>query len=233
MTREFLMGYPHLLYWLVSYSQDVIESLTAELGLDQKLLRVTDENEYKKLSTLTTPSEVLVVAKMRDIESKNFSKESWSVYFDDLQDPGNVGTIIRTGDWFGIRQFIFSPHSVDPYHPKAVQASMGSVFRCEFVQKNLVDYLSMHKELEINILGADLEGYNFENYAYPSSGILCLGNEGKGLGKGIQSILSDKVFIPGGKVDPMGQKSESLNVAVAAGILMSKVYSNKKKEPSN
>jgi RNA methyltransferase, TrmH family len=227
MAKEFLSCHMDSLVWVVCTSVELMEKWVLEFGLDPQCCRVVEDAEFKNLSSLTTPADILVVAKMVPYGSTVFNKGSWCLYFDDLQDPGNMGTILRTGDWFGFRKFIFSPHCADPFHPKVVQASMGSIFRCEIIQKDLESYLSLLGDPHVSVLGADLEGVEFKDFVFPSWGILCLGNEGRGLSPRVHSLLSHKIFISGGQTDATGQKAESLNVAVAAGIFLSAMHSKK------
>jgi RNA methyltransferase, TrmH family len=227
MAREFLACHLDSLVWVVGTSDELMDKTMIEFSLDPNCCRLVEESEYKKLSSLTTPSEILVVAKIIPFPSAFFEKGSWALYFDDIQDPGNMGTILRTGDWFGFRKFIFSPHCADPFHPKVVQASMGSIFRCEIIQKDLESYLSLLGDPHVSVLGADLQGVEFKDFVFPSWGILCLGNEGKGLSPRVHSLLSHKIFISGGQTDATGQKAESLNVAVAAGIFLSALHAKK------
>lgn len=133
---------------------------------------------------------------------------------DDIQDPGNFGTIIRTADWFGIRTILASKNSVDVFNQKVIQASMGSVFRVRVEYVDLKDWLS---KTDRRIVGALLDGTNIYKYQVPSNSVLIVGNEGKGISHDIIELINDKITIPS-----FGN-AESLNAAVATGIMLAEL----------
>jgi TrmH family RNA methyltransferase len=133
---------------------------------------------------------------------------------DDIQDPGNFGTIIRTADWFGIRTILASKNSVDVFNQKVIQASMGSVFRVRVEYVDLKDWLS---KTDRRIVGALLDGTNIYKYQVPSNSVLIVGNEGKGISHDIIELIDDKITIPS-----FGN-AESLNAAVATGIMLAEL----------
>jgi len=133
---------------------------------------------------------------------------------DDIQDPGNFGTIIRTADWFGIRTILASKNSVDVFNQKVIQASMGSVFRVRVEYVDLKDWLS---KTDRRIVGALLDGTNIYTYQVPSNSVLIVGNEGKGISHDIIELINDKITIPS-----FGN-AESLNAAVATGIMLAEL----------
>jgi TrmH family RNA methyltransferase len=133
---------------------------------------------------------------------------------DDIQDPGNFGTIIRTADWFGIRTILASKNSVDVFNQKVIQASMGSVFRVRVEYVYLKDWLS---KTDRRIVGALLDGINIYKYQVPSNSVLIVGNEGKGISNDIIELIDDKITIPS-----FGN-AESLNAAVATGIMLAEL----------
>jgi TrmH family RNA methyltransferase len=136
---------------------------------------------------------------------------------DDVRDPGNLGTIIRIADWFGIPQIVCSPQSVELYNPKTVQSTMGSLFRVSVSYSDLVDLsLALHSE-EIPLFGAVMEGKDIAQVNFPSSMVLVMGSESHGIGPQLESRLDHRITIP-----RIG-KAESLNVAVATGIICSKI----------
>ncbi|PQA92996.1 RNA methyltransferase [Chryseobacterium shigense] len=175
------------------------------------------ENELKKISFLKTPKDSVAVCYLPEQE-KNDDKEVQLV-LDGIQDPGNLGTIIRLADWFGIEQIICSEDTVDVYNPKVVQATMGSFTRVNIVYKDLVEYLS--KTENINI-GTDMEGESIYTFEKPEKINLILGNEGNGMRPETEKLLQKCITIPRfGK----SQSTESLNVSMAAGIILGQLFS--------
>ena len=175
------------------------------------------ENELKKISFLKTPKDSVAVCYLaaEEIgEDKNIQ-----LVLDGIQDPGNLGTIIRLADWFGIEQIICSEDTVDFYNPKVIQATMGSFTRVNIVYTDLVDYLS--KTENINI-GTDMEGENIYAFERPEKINLILGNEGNGIRPETERLLQKSICIPRfGK----SRSTESLNVSMAAGIILGQLFS--------
>lgn len=170
---------------------------------------LADSKSMKQISSLKTPNQLLAVVKIRKIEANN---AKFILALDGIQDPGNMGTILRTADWFGVDKIICSENTVDVYNCKVVQASMGSVFRVPIDYCNLQDYLQTS---DLPIYGALLEGDNIYTQELKRSGIIVMGNEGSGISDSIQSLIQKKIHIP-----RFGQ-SESLNVAVATAVILS------------
>lgn len=169
-------------------------------------------DELQKISNLKTANEVLVIARQKVLENEPVTSNNITLVVDTLQDPGNMGTIIRIADWFGITQIIASENSVELYNPKVVQATMGSICRVNVWYKNIQDFLS---NVKVPVFGALLKGQSIYEIAKPAECILVIGNESKGIGDDILSLISNPVTIPrfGG--------AESLNAAVATGIILS------------
>ena len=140
---------------------------------------------------------------------------------DGIQDPGNLGTIIRLADWFGISQIICSEDTVDFYNPKVIQASMGSFLRVNIIYKALENYLADDNQ---PLIGTDMDGMSFYDYEFPEQFNLVLGNEGNGIRPEIENLLTDKITIPRfGK----SKATESLNVAMSAGIILGQIFNKK------
>ena len=175
--------------------------------------------ELKKISLLKTPNQVIAVVNIPKYDFKiSRLKEKLAVVLDEIQDPGNLGTIIRICDWFGINQIICSNSSVDAYNPKVVQASMGSIFRVKIEYAELSNWLSSYrKSYSYPIFGAFLQGDDIYKESLSSKGLIILGNESKGISEEIEKFVSQKIFIP--RFASSG--ADSLNVAVAAAILCS------------
>tara|TARA_B100000214_G_scaffold204800_1_gene148495 strand:- start:2215 stop:2931 length:717 start_codon:yes stop_codon:yes gene_type:complete len=170
-------------------------------------------NELKYISNQTNPNEVLAIVKINNY--KNFSKSGVILVLDEINNPGNMGTILRICDWFGIYNIVCSNNTVDIYNPKVVQASMGSIFRVRVIYTNLLDYL-----LKVNtpVYGAFLDGENVRKISFPKNFHLVVGNEANGISENITSLISKKVSIPN-----FSRKIDSLNVAVATSIFLHEI----------
>ncbi len=176
------------------------------------------ENELIKISFLKTPKDSVAVCYL-NTEEKQEDKEVQLV-LDGIQDPGNLGTIIRLADWFGIEQIICSHDTVDFYTPKVIQASMGSFTRVNMVYCDLVEYLSATKNINI---GTDMEGESIYTFERPEKLNLILGNEGNGMRPETEKLLQKSICIPRfGK----SQSTESLNVSMAAGIILGQLFAD-------
>ncbi|MFY1046221.1 TrmH family RNA methyltransferase [Chryseobacterium sp. GP-SGM7] len=175
------------------------------------------ENELKKISFLQNPKDSVAVCEL--LEKSDFDDKDFQLVLDGIQDPGNLGTIIRLADWFGIEQIICSEDTVDFYNPKVIQATMGSFTRVNIVYCNLVEYLSNTENINV---GTDMDGENIYNFEKPKKINLILGNEGNGMRNETEKLLNKKISIPRfGK----SQATESLNVSMAAGIILGQMFS--------
>ena len=179
---------------------------------DEKIVRIS-ETDLKKISSLKTPNNVLGLFKIP--EKKVIYQNGLIVALDDINDPGNLGTIIRLCDWFGVSQIICSEKTVDCFNQKVVQASMGSLTRVNIEYLNLSEFL---KNTNLPTFIADMNGENVYKSALPKEAILIMGNEANGISKEIKGIAKKTISIP-----QFGdsQKTESLNVATATAILLS------------
>ncbi len=183
----------------------------ADNPVDVETIAVT-EFELAKMSTLQTPNEVLVMCRQKKDLGLPVFKNNLSLVLDGLQDPGNLGTIIRIADWFGIHQIIASEDTVEFYNPKVIQSTMGSFIRVKCWYTNLPEILS---SVELPIYGALLKGQSVNQMGTLKEGLLVIGNESKGIRESVLPLITKAVTIP-----RIGQ-AESLNAAVAAGILLS------------
>jgi len=169
--------------------------------------------ELEKISHLTTPNQVLAIIEKIQWKNEPEIKGAVSLALDAIQDPGNMGTIIRLADWFGIKNIFCSIDSVDVYNPKVIQASMGSISR---VRVEYTDILSLLKEnKEVHIYAAVLNGRDITKMEKVNEGIIVIGNESKGINEEILKRATDQITIPG------KGKAESLNAGVATGIILS------------
>ncbi|WP_292946997.1 RNA methyltransferase [Olleya sp. UBA1516] len=174
---------------------------------------IVSEADLKKISCLTTPNTALAIFKIP--ETDTIINQGLILALDDIRDPGNLGTIIRLCDWFGIKQLVCSLKTVDCYNPKVVQATMGSLTRVNIVYTDLSIYL---KEVDVPVFGAFMDGKNVYQTELPKNGVLVLGNEANGISSIIEASVTDKISIP--RFGDL-QATESLNVATAGAILLS------------
>lgn len=176
-------------------------------------------NELKKISFLQHPKDSVAVCKIPD--NKYLKDVSIQLILDGIQDPGNLGTIIRLADWFGIEQIICSSDTVDLYNPKVIQATMGSFLRVNVFYTDLDDYL---KEYKNPIFGTDMNGENIYETEFPEKFSLVFGNEGNGLRPSTEDLITTMITIPRfGR----SQSTESLNVSMSAGIILGEIFSKK------
>ena len=179
---------------------------------------IIGESDLKKITALNTPNNCLAVFKI-PVEQK-IDYTGLTVVLDDIKDPGNLGTIIRLCDWFGVSQIVCSLQSVDIYNPKVVQATMGSITRVTVFYTDLEEYLN---NSNAKIYGTFMEGENIYKTSLPTNGIVVFGNEANGISKTIEKFITDKIAIPRfGNL----QSTESLNVATAAAIVISEFKRN-------
>ncbi len=170
--------------------------------------------ELEKMSMLQTPNQVLALAMMPQKKEVLNLEGSLTIVLDGIQDPGNMGTIIRTADWFGITQIVASEDTVDVYNPKVIGATMGSFMRVQVSYKNLAAWLPT---IKLPVYGALLEGENVFTIKSPQKGLLVIGSEGKGIRENIIDFVTHPVTIP-----KIGE-AESLNAGIAAGIIVAQL----------
>jgi len=176
------------------------------------------ESDLKKISALTVPNNCLAVFRMP--ESQPITETGLILALDDIRDPGNLGTILRLCDWFGIKQLLCSEQTVDIYNPKVIQATMGSIARVNVAYINLESYL---KSTEIPVFGTFMDGENIYQSQLPKSGIIVMGNEANGISPEIEKLASKRIAIP--RFGDL-QQTESLNVATATAIILSEFSRN-------
>jgi TrmH family RNA methyltransferase len=206
---------------------------------DAEIIEVTDD-ELAKASFLKTPQEVLAVFEATDRRTEKTSDlrlqtsdktsdlrlqtsdNSLTLVLDDVQDPGNLGTIIRTADWFGVRQIVCSHGTADAFSPKVVQATMGAIARVHVRYADLSTFLSA-VPAGTPIYGTFLEGENIYRHPLSAGGLIVMGNEGNGISPAVGRYITDKLFIP---PYPTGcATSESLNVAIATAVTLAEFRS--------
>ena len=214
MARELLAQQPEQIVSL--YALEPWLSAAAEVGqLPPEKVVVVSPAELKKVSALETPNQVLAVATIPEVDiSPEKVASSLSLYLDGIQDPGNFGAILRIADWFGISYVFCSPTCVDPYHPKAIQASMGAFLRV-FCMERAIEALLLEFP-QLPVYGAVMDGENvFQADLGGGEGVIVIGNEGNGISAHAGRFLTRRISIP----PALNSRAESLNAAIAAGIL--------------
>lgn len=171
------------------------------------------EEELERISQLQTPNRVVAVISKFPVAEKIVAKDTITLALDTIQDPGNMGTIIRIADWFGIKQIVCSTDSADIYNPKVVQATMGSIARVKVIYTDIAEWISLQKA--VKVYATALEGKNIMGMEKIKEGIIVIGNESKGIQPAILELASVKITIP------RTGMAESLNAAVATGIILS------------
>ncbi len=201
---------------LLNSSFEIVELFALKDWIDENKvifdkIQAVSFKGLERISNLKSPNKVLAVVKLKKQEI--LQQESVvTLVLDDINDPGNLGTIIRMCDWFGVKQIICSENSVDIYNPKVVQSTMGSLFRIHIIYANLSTYLA---KVTTPIYGAYMDGKNVKDIKINQKVHLVMGNEANGISEKIEKYISKKVVIKN-----IGGNTESLNVAVATSILL-------------
>ena len=215
MVQELLRSQFIVEYLVVSQSWTAenpsfdIESITAE---------VISDKDYKPLSNFSTPPGILAVARIPKSATNDFEIAGLVLVLDGISDPGNMGTILRTAEWFGVQAIVCSADCTDVWQPKAVQATMGSVFRIPVLQADLQLFFNS-VEKEIPIYGALLEGQNLFSTKYDRQkpALLVIGSESHGISASVKAFITNSLTIP----SHSSSEAESLNASVATAILLS------------
>jgi len=199
---------------VIATSQWISENNTK--GID---VETVSEDELSRISFLQHPQQVLAVFPMPSYdESIDYTKElkgKLTLALDSVQDPGNLGTIIRIADWFGIETILCSHETADAYNPKVIQATMGSIARIRIIYTDLTKTLEAIAS-EMPIYGTFLDGENIHSRQLPQEAVIVMGNEGKGISQDVARLVTDRVLIPN---YPEGRPTaDSLNVAIATAI---------------
>lgn len=213
IINEFLQApnLPLRLLWATQAWMDENPALAASLRKDQ--VELITESELERISFLSTPNQVLALFEKPEFPA--LTGKQLILLLDRIQDPGNLGTIIRCADWFGIRQVVCSPETADVFSPKVVQSTMGSLTRVQLVYTDLSAFLETYTA---PVFAALLEGKPVKEIGKQSEGAILIGNESKGIDP---ALLKGKHLIP--VTIPRIGAAESLNAAVATGILLSQL----------
>ena len=178
--------------------------------------QLVTEEELQRISFLQHPQEVLAVFEIPDSEHRPITPNGLSLALDGIQDPGNLGTIIRIADWFGIDAIYCSPDTADAYNPKVVQATMGSIAHIPIIYGDLVELIS---KAQCPVYGTLLDGNDIYQQPITPNGIIVMGNEGNGISESVRPLVTNRLLIPNFSNSP--ETAESLNVAIATSITCS------------
>jgi TrmH family RNA methyltransferase len=209
IVNELIQNFPELIRLIVCKSSFAEKSVELKAIRKEYVFQANTE-EMERISTLNTASTVLAAVEKFQTKAINASKSL--LLLDGIQDPGNLGTIIRTADWFGIDQILCSPTTVDLYNSKTLQATMGSFLRVNVHYEDLKPFLIENQE---KVYAALMDGIPYQQIPKENVKMILLGNEGKGISPELLPLLKNPLTIPG-----KGQ-AESLNVGIACGILLS------------
>ena len=192
---------------------DLLTQKQKELLAEQLVL--IKDFELEKISSLSKPNRVLALFEKKPPVKEPIFKGKITLVLDDIQDPGNLGTIIRIADWFGVENVICSLHTADMYNSKVVQSTMASLQRINLMYTDVVEWLTENKN--IKKFAATLNGKSLKTMSNIKEGIIIIGNESKGISEAVLQLADEKITIP-----HFGQ-AESFNAAVAAGIILYEV----------
>ena len=184
--------------------------------VNEPFARVVKTKDLERVSQLSTANQVLAVVNSPNEIDIQIPNDELILVLDTIQDPGNLGTIIRTADWFGIDTILCSKETTDAYSPKVVQSSMGSVFRKNIHYTDLKEVLESNNH-QLPIYGSLLNGENIYKTKLEQKGFIVIGNESKGISTTIQELITQAIYIP--QAD--NSKTESLNASIATGIILS------------
>ncbi len=183
---------------------------TAILGKVKEIIEVS-ERELTDVGSVETNNSALAVVKIKSQHLPKLPVSDFSLVLDDIRDPGNLGTIIRTAEWYGIKNIIASLETTDLYNPKVINATMGSFLRVNVFYTELDDFLSKH---QVPVYGAFLKGENIHTVKFSAGGLIVIGNESKGISPAVQKRVTHPITIP------RFGNAESLNASVAAAIVL-------------
>jgi len=218
LVREFLTsGAPVKMLYT---KPEFLNSLAPELVGPVKEVENVSYEELKQISTLRTPHNALAVVQMAEHEM-NMSEilNHFCVALDFVQDPGNMGTIIRAAGWFGIRNIVCSADCVDVYNPKVIQSSMGALLHVNVFYDDLRKVLTAAARNSVSVFGTMLEGKSIYDHKLDNKGIILLGNESKGISDELIPFITEKISIP--KFSIAKEGIDSLNVGRAASVVFS------------
>ena len=198
--------------WLIAHTS----WMATQGNIPAKELILAEENDIRKISFLKTPQDVFAIFRKPQYKLEEANPASQLILaLDCIQDPGNLGTIVRIADWFGIEHIICSTDTADIYNPKTVQATMGALAHVKVHYTNLNEYIEKHRE--VPVYGTFLDGDNIYKKQLFTNGIIVMGNEGNGIRTETELLINERLYIP--SYPPACETTESLNVAVATAVV--------------
>ena len=218
MVREFLRSGTRISF--LAAKPEFITSLKQGERSLIGAIEACSYDELKKISTLKTPHNALAVVPFpENKELPGFISDELCAVLDFVQDPGNLGTIIRSASWFGIKNIVCSENCVDLYNPKVIQATMGAILNVSVHYADLADFLSFARSKGAPVYGTVLEGDPVYSHPLGDRGVILLGNESRGISAGLMPFVTHRIMIPRSGHAEYG--SESLNVSMAASVVFS------------
>ena len=210
---EFIAEGDKIIKELIDEGLEVVHIFAVNDVFKHERSKIITEKELNKITALQHHHNSLAVFKLpaKEMQIRN---DEWILLLDDIQDPGNMGTIIRTCDWFGIKKIVCSDGCVDAYNPKVVQASMASVGRIQIIEADLE---KKNYEKKLPVYGAVLNGKNYHEQSFAEKGFILIGNEGHGINETLQQKITFPITIP------KKGKAESLNAAIATALILDKL----------
>jgi len=226
LVKEFLFSEIPLMILIAR--PEFISSIPENVLNNAREIVTAGYDELKKISTLKTPHNAMAVVPMPHFNfDPDIILKGLCAALDFIQDPGNLGTIIRAAAWFGIKNIVCSGNCVDIYNPKAVQASMGAIMHVNVFYSNLHEFLKTAGKKRVPIYGTMLEGVSIYKHNLSDMGVIILGNESKGISDNLVPFISDKLMIP--KFTAADKGIDSLNVGMAASVVFSEFARNREK----
>jgi TrmH family RNA methyltransferase len=181
-----------------------------DLGKKTEVIEASP-SELESIGSVETNDSVLAIAQMKDNVRPSIRSNEYALVLDDIRDPGNLGTIIRTADWYNIRYVIASEETADLYNPKVIRSTMGSFCRVDVYYTSLTDFL---RSMDMTVYGAFLGGSNIHQLKFAQGGLIVVGNESNGVSPEVEKLITQKITIP------RFGAAESLNVGIATGIIL-------------
>ncbi len=217
IENAFLVEGDKIIQEIINENQELIIDIfqTKESQLNHSKTILISNDELKQISTLKNPKNSLAIVKKLD--SKKINNKGLTLVLDNIQDPGNFGTIIRLANWYGVKSVICSTDTVDCYNPKVVQATMGALFRVDITYTDILNFIKSNPK---PIYGTLLSGNNIYKESLDINSYLIIGNEGNGISLPLKKVITTPITIP--KIG----LSESLNASVATGIVLSEFFRN-------
>jgi TrmH family RNA methyltransferase len=198
---------------IVCGTREFLESHSESIKNDTEVIEVSAA-EIESIGSVETNDSVLAVARMKANERPEISGSEYALVLDDIRDPGNLGTIIRTADWYGVKDIIASEETADFYNPKVIRSTMGSFCRVNVFYTSLQEFITNTK---LPVYGTFLGGLSVHKVKFGRGGLIVIGNESKGISAGVENLVTQKLTIP------RFGTAESLNASVAAGVVLDNV----------